>query len=156
MQLTQYSDYSLRILIYLGLKPGGFATISEITDFYGISRNHLTKIVNNLANNDILQTIRGKHGGIRLAHSPNLIRIGNVIRVTEPNFHIAECFNADSNTCVITHACGLRNVLKEGLEGFWAALDQYTLADIVKGQQLPSPSHQSIVRMNKRSSIDNA
>ncbi|MBU6460617.1 MAG: Rrf2 family transcriptional regulator [Proteobacteria bacterium] len=149
MQLTQYTDYSLRVLIYLGSKPGGFGTISEITDFYGISRNHLTKIVNHLANHGLLVTTRGKHGGIRLAKPPGLIRIGQVIQLMEPNFNIAECFNGVSNSCVITRNCGLKGVLKEGVDSFLAVMDKYTLEDIVK-PGLDSLT-ESVVKLPRRS-----
>lgn len=129
MQLTQYTDYSLRILMYLASKPGGFATISEMADYYGVSRNHLVKVVHNLATSGFIQTTRGKHGGMRLARSPEHISVGEVVRKTEPNFEVAECFGGD-NCCVITAACGLRPVLNEALASFWQTLDRYSLADV--------------------------
>ena len=99
MQLTQYTDYSLRVLIYLSQKQQGeLATISEIADFYSISRNHLVKVVHNLATYGFIQTMRGKNGGMCLARPAAEIGIADVVRKTEPNFDIAECFNKESNT----------------------------------------------------------
>lgn len=132
MQLTQYTDYSLRVLIYLSLKkPEELATISDISGFYGISRNHLVKVVHNLANHGFIQTIRGKHGGMRLARPPANISIGEVVRQTEPNFDIAECFNKATNSCAITPVCALKSILGEARAGFFQVLDRYTIADAV-------------------------
>ena len=136
MQLTQYTDYSLRVLIYLALKPKRFATITEVSDFYAISRNHLVKVVHNLSIGGFIHTIRGKYGGMTLVKSPEAITIGSVVRATESNFHIAECFNREKNTCVITPACRLREILNEAASGFLALLDRYTLADAITGPGL--------------------
>jgi Rrf2 family transcriptional regulator, nitric oxide-sensitive transcriptional repressor len=130
MQLTQYTDYSLRVLIYLSQKPAQeLATITEISGFYGISRNHLVKVVHSLALNGFIQTTRGKNGGLCLARPAAQIGIGEVVRCTEPNFDMAECFNQQSNSCVITPACSLKNILNDARNNFLATLDQYTLAD---------------------------
>lgn len=130
MQLTQYTDYSLRVLIYLSQKkPEELGTISDISEFYGISRNHLVKVVHNLANQGFIHTVRGKHGGMRLARPASEINIGEVVRLTEPNFEMAECFNNVSNTCVITPVCALKSILKEARNGFFQELDRYTIAD---------------------------
>ncbi len=133
MQLTQYTDYSLRVLIYLSQKPAQtLATITEISDFYGISRNHLVKVVHSLAINGFLETTRGKNGGIRLAKPAAQIGIGEVVRSTEPNFEMAECFNHQNNTCIITPVCSLKGILSEARNSFIATLDQYTLADTIQ------------------------
>lgn len=130
MQLTQYTDYSLRVLIYLSqIKPGELATISEIAEFYGISRNHLVKVVHNLATNGFIQTLRGKHGGMQLARPAAEIGVGEVVRRTEPNFDIAECFSKKTNTCVISPVCALKSMLDEARSNFIQTLDRYTIAN---------------------------
>lgn len=129
MQLTQYTDYSLRVLIYLSQKKEGeLATISEIADFYGISRNHLVKVVHNLATNGFILTLRGKHGGMKLARPATEIGVGEVVRKTEPNFYIAECFNKSNTSCVIIPICALKNMLFEARTNFLQTLDRYTVA----------------------------
>lgn len=129
MQLTRYTDYSLRVLIYLSMKADGWATITELADFYAISRNHLVKVVHHLAQQGFIHTQRGKNGGIALARAANQIRIGEVVRSTEPNFEIAECFNRSKNTCRLSPNCGLKSVLNEASHAFLATLDRYTIAD---------------------------
>ncbi|HUW27034.1 MAG TPA: Rrf2 family transcriptional regulator [Sulfuriferula sp.] len=132
MQLTQYTDYSLRVLIYLSLKkPEELGTVSDIAKFYGISRNHLVKVVHNLASHGLIQTIRGKHGGMRLARPATEIAIGEVVRLTEPHFDIAECFNKTTNSCAITPVCELKSILGEARSRFLQELDQHTIADAV-------------------------
>ena len=131
MQLTQYTDYSLRVLVYLGAKTDGWATITELADFYAISRNHLVKIVHHLARQQLILTQRGKNGGMRLARPPAQIKIGEVVRLTEPNFYIAECFNRDNNQCVLAPSCRLKSILHEANAAFLATLDRYTIADSI-------------------------
>lgn len=99
MQFTHFTDYSLRTLIYLGARQDRLATISEIAESYGISQSHLTKVVHQLANRGYIQTTRGKGGGIRLAHSPQLINIGAVVRDMEENINLVECFNPNNQNC---------------------------------------------------------
>lgn len=130
MQLTQYTDYSLRVLIYLAKKPEGLTTVSEIAEYHGISRNHLVKVIHNLAIKGFILTTRGRNGGMRLSCPPSKIVLGNVIRNTEPNFDIAECFNTANNCCVITQDCGLKSIFREAQMGFIKAMDKYTLADV--------------------------
>ncbi len=132
MQLTQYTDYTLRVLVYLSLQPERLVTITEIADFYHVSRNHLVKIVHGLAQLGYIETIRGKHGGMRLAHPADKISIGAVVRQTEPNFDIAECFNQSTNHCAITPACGLKSILNQARNQFLDILDKYTIADAIK------------------------
>lgn len=129
MQLTFYSDYSLRVLLYLSQMPKDTATITEISDFYKISKNHLVKVVHRLAQLEFIISTRGKGGGIKLARSSDEITIGEVVRKTEPNFNLVECFNEETNRCVITNACRLRGILHQGMEAFFNVLDQYTLAE---------------------------
>ncbi|MDE2311314.1 MAG: Rrf2 family transcriptional regulator [Betaproteobacteria bacterium] len=138
MQLTQYTDYSLRVLIYLAKKTEDLSTVSEIAEYHGISRNHLVKVIHNLALKGFILTTRGRNGGMRLSRPPSKIILGDVIRNTEPNFDIAECFNATNNCCVITHNCGLKSIFHEAQMGFIKAMDKYTLADAVARDNLMS------------------
>jgi len=136
MQLTLYSDYSLRVLIYLGIRPQEeTVTITNIADAFGISRNHLVKVVHNLSLLGYIITARGKRGGLRLSRSPDKINLGDVVRHTEGNFDIVECFNSTSNTCPISPMCKLKGVIHEAYRGFISVLDQYTLADILKNKK---------------------
>jgi Rrf2 family nitric oxide-sensitive transcriptional repressor len=135
MQLTQYTDYSLRVLIYLSQKqPADLATITEIADFYGISRNHLVKIVHNLATYGFILTTRGKNGGMCLARPADQIGIGEVVRKTEPNLYIAECFNKENNRCVISPVCNFKSILAEARTNFMQTLDRYTIANALNMQ----------------------
>jgi len=131
MQLTLYTDYSLRVLIYLGLNPQRLATITDIAQSYGISRNHLVKVVHNLATQGFIHTSRGRRGGITLARPTAEINIGDVVRHTEVNFHLVECFDRERNTCPIAAACILKSALYEAQRAFVAVLDKYTLADVL-------------------------
>lgn len=135
MRLTVYTDYTLRVLMYLALKGegpgGGRATIKEISDCYGISKNHLMKIVQELGREGILGTVRGKSGGIHLARAPEDIGVGEVVRLTEPDFRIVECFGAGVPECRLHGSCVLTTALGEALEAFFEVLDGYTLADLV-------------------------
>jgi Rrf2 family transcriptional regulator, nitric oxide-sensitive transcriptional repressor len=129
MQLTSYTDYSFRVLLYLSRTPNKFSTITEISEFYEISKNHLVKVVHSLARLGFIISIRGKGGGIKLAKSPSEISIGEVIRKMEPNFCLTECFNLETNRCVITNMCHLKGILNQGMEAFFKVLDGYSLAD---------------------------
>lgn len=130
MRLTLYSDYSLRVLLYLSHKQEETVTITELAEFYKISRNHLVKVVHNLGINGFISTSRGKHGGIRLARPAQEISVGEVIRHTEPDFDLLECFNPETDHCVITKNCALKGVLFEARKSFVDVLDRYTLADV--------------------------
>lgn len=131
MQLTLHTDYCLRVLIYLAQKGDSLSTISEVADFYDISRNHLVKVVHHLAGAHFIQTLRGKNGGMRLARAPEEISVGDVVRKMEPNFNIVECFDAGSRPCTVASVCALKNVLHRASHAFLSLLDDYTLADAV-------------------------
>lgn len=130
MQLTQFSDYALRVLMYAAAHRDRLITIDETARAYGISRTHLMKVVNLLAHAGYVKAVRGRTGGLTLARRPSAIRLGDVIRATEPDFAIVECFAADGQ-CVINGRCRLKRVLKEALAAFSATLDRYTLADLL-------------------------
>lgn len=133
MKLTNYTDYSLRVLIYLALKKEDeLSTIKEIAETYHISKNHLMKIIHELGKLGYIETIRGRNGGIRLAKLPKEINIGEVVSRTEEDFHIVNCFNQGNSYCVITPACKLKNVLFEALQAFLNVLKEYTLEDLIQ------------------------
>lgn len=135
MQLTRYTDYSLRLLMLLGLRSGKLLTIQRVSDAYGISRNHLVKIVNHLATLGMVETNRGRKGGIRLAMDPADIVVGQLIRELEPTLRIAECFDEQTNNCVISSVCMLKPALNRALEEFFRVLDGYTLADLIESRK---------------------
>lgn len=128
MKLTQYTDYSLRVLMYLGFKDGP-ATISEIAERYDISRNHVVKVVHQLGQLGYLQTVRGKGGGLRLARPAAAINVGAVVRDME-SMEVAECLG-DHNTCILSPACVMRSALADAVKAFLATLDGYTLEDLI-------------------------
>lgn len=130
MKLTSFTDYSLRVLIYLAAQPGRRATIAEIAATFEVSENHLTKVVHFLGKNGWLANVRGKGGGLGLAQEPQDIVIGQVVRQTEGADMPAECFGDAQGRCRIERICHLRGVLQEAVEAFYAVLDNYTLADL--------------------------
>lgn len=134
MRLTLYSDYALRILMYLGLRGEERASIQEIATAYGISAHHLTKVVQRLGRAGFVTTVRGRGGGLRLAKPPEEIRIGPVFRCTETDLALVGCF-ADLQACTIGGCCGLQPLLQEALEAFLAVLDRATLADLICQRQ---------------------
>ena len=144
MRLTLYTDYSLRVLLYLANKEDETVTITELADFYKISRNHLVKVVHNLGLNGYILTTRGRHGGLQLAHPAKDILIGEVVRSTEPDFDLLECFNPATDQCVITSSCKLKGVIFNAQASFLGVLDKYTLADIAKKSKKAFPSFKSI------------
>jgi len=134
MRLTMLSDYALRVLMYAGAAGGRLITIEETAKTYGISRAHLMKVVNILTKTGYLKGVRGRSGGFTLATSPESINLGSVVRATEPDFALVECF-ATGNQCVISGRCRLPNILNEALHSFVATLDRYTLADLMLTEQ---------------------
>jgi Rrf2 family nitric oxide-sensitive transcriptional repressor len=139
MRLTTYSDYCLRLLMYAATKPDR-VTIQGAADAYGISKNHLMKVAFELGRLGYLETVRGRGGGLKLARPPEAIRLGELLRRTEEDFRIVECFNAGTNRCVISHACRLKGILGEATAAWLAVMDRYTLADLT-GQN-PALAHQ--------------
>jgi Rrf2 family nitric oxide-sensitive transcriptional repressor len=131
MRLTAFTDYSLRVLIWLATEPGRRATIAQIAQAFEISVNHLVKVVHFLGKQGWIATTRGKGGGLALALPPESIGLGDVVRRTEGKAMVAECFGGDGSDCVIGCCCRLRGMLAEAVAAFEAVLDRYTLADIV-------------------------
>jgi len=131
MKLTRFTDYSLRVLIYLGLKDNGRVTIREISDAYGISRNHLMKVVSLLTRMGYLDARRGPGGGIALSRPPVEIILADVIRDMEDDLNLVECF-CDGGTCVIKPMCKLKTVLNQALLAYLETLERYTLHDLLK------------------------
>jgi Rrf2 family transcriptional regulator, nitric oxide-sensitive transcriptional repressor len=130
MRLTTFSDYSMRVMMYLGLQHGRLVTISDIAQAYQISGNHLTKVVHYLAQGGYIETVRGKGGGLRLAREPDSVNIGEMIRATENDTGLLPCLDAES-TCCIQPACKLMGMLREAQSAMYGVLDQYTLADLL-------------------------
>ena len=130
MRLTVYSDFSLRLLIYLAVSAEARVTIGTVADAYGIPKNHLTKVAHQLGLAGYVATVRGKGGGLRLAKPPASIRLGDVVRLTEPDFALVPCFAPVRAGCPIIPACGLIGALRKAGAAFLAELDRYTLADI--------------------------
>jgi Rrf2 family nitric oxide-sensitive transcriptional repressor len=138
MRLTVYTDYSLRVLMYVALHPERLPTIGEMASSYGISRNHLMKVVYELGLAGYVVTVRGKNGGLRLARPPQDIVLGEVVRRTEPDMALVPCFEPIGAPCAITPACILRRALHEARSAFLTVLDGYTLADLVKNRTMLS------------------
>ena len=139
MRLTTFSDYTLRVLMFLAVERDRLATIPEIAAAYGISENHLMKVVHQLAKAGYVESLRGKGGGIRLAREPQAINLGEVIRLTESDFALAECLGGGAQ-CRIQPSCRMKAILSEGVAALFLVLDAYTLADLLAdpaGRPLP-------------------
>ncbi|TGG92785.1 Rrf2 family transcriptional regulator [Natronospirillum operosum] len=134
MQLTRFSDYALRTLIYVALRRDQLSTIADVADTYDISRNHLMKVANRLVSRGYLDGVRGKNGGLRLKVPADQIVLGRLVREMEPDMNLVECFQENCE-CRLQHACSLAGVLNEALQAFLAVLDRYTLADILHNEQ---------------------
>ncbi|MCS3502240.1 Rrf2 family nitric oxide-sensitive transcriptional repressor [Bradyrhizobium japonicum] len=126
MRLTRYTDFAMRVLLYLGRHPEQLCSIAEVARAYGVSQNHLMKVVSDLVSVGYVESVRGRNGGIRLGRSPSEINVGALIRHTEDDFDLVGC-----GACIIAPACGLTGVLDEALVAFMAVLDRYTLADVL-------------------------
>lgn len=147
MRLTTMTDYAMRLLMYLGQHPDRLCTITEMTDSYGVSRSHLMKVTNRLARAGWIETVRGKHGGMRLAHPPEDIKLGAVIRDMENDLALVECL-AGKQDCTLIGQCGLPAILQGALAQFMAYLDAHTLADLLTDSprsSQPAP-HVAVIR----------
>lgn len=135
MRLTTFTDYCLRVLMYVAAHPEGRATIAEIAGAYAISEHHLTKVVHFLGKEGYLENLRGRGGGMRLAREPTDINVGEVVQLTEGGDVPAECFEHDTNCCAITADCKLKFALSEAVDAFYGRLRQYTLEDVVRNRK---------------------
>lgn len=133
MNLSRFSDYSLRVLMYAALEDGESFMIDEVADAYGISRNHVAKVIHNLSKLCYLETHQGRGGGIRLAYPASEIRLGKLIQETENQPVIVECFSVETNSCPISNQCRLKGLLAEATEAFYESLNRYALSDLVAG-----------------------
>jgi Rrf2 family nitric oxide-sensitive transcriptional repressor len=133
MRLSEYTDYTLRVLMYCAVHRDRLVTIAELAEQHGLSKNHLMKVVNDLARQGLLETTRGRGGGLRLMAEPESIRIGDVVRATETDFRLVECFDASTNACTLSPSCRLKHLFDDALTGYFKALDGATLADVTLG-----------------------
>ena len=137
MRLSEYTDYTLRVLMYCARHRQRLVTIGELAEQHGLSKGHLMKVVNDLARQGLLETTRGRGGGLRLSKEPGLIRIGDVVRSSETDFRLVECFDASTNACNLTPDCRLKHLFDAALRGYFEALDGATLADLTSGPPGP-------------------
>ena len=133
MRLSEYTDYTLRVLMYCAVHRDRLVTIGELAEQHGLSKNHLMKIVNDLARQGLVETTRGRGGGLRLLGEPAAIRIGDVVRASETDFRLVECFDPATNACTLSPHCRLKQLFNDALQGYFKALDGATLADMTAG-----------------------
>lgn len=148
MRLTDYTDYALRVLMYVGGQPGRLVTVQEIAENHGISRNHLTKVVHRLGQAGLVETVRGRTGGVRLACDPASISLGSVVRLTEPDFIMVECFDEERNTCNLSPTCVLKNALGRATGAYLHELDCISLANVLPR---PAGSIRPLIDMHRAS-----
>ena len=132
MRLTVYTDYALRLMMYLAVRDDGLATIGEVADSYGISKNHLVKVAHQLGVADYVETVRGRSGGLRLARAPEKIGLGELVRRTEPDMALAPCFKPVDAPCAIRSCCMLKRALDKARLAFLETLDGYTLSELAR------------------------
>lgn len=139
MRLTLHTDYALRTLIYLGIHTDRLTSIREVAQAYGISENHLVKIIHKLGQAGFIETIRGRNGGLKLGRPAASIVLGDVVRHTEEDMALVTCMQPVDEggraRCILADACRLRGVLGEALGSFIAVMDRYTLADVITDQE---------------------
>lgn len=131
MRLTTFTDYTLRTLIHLAKQHARLSTVAEIASLHGMSQHHLTKVVHHLGLTGVIRTIRGRNGGIMLARPAEQISVGQIVRDSEPDFHMADCFDIENGSCHLAGRCHVQKVLCKATDAFLATLDAVTLADLV-------------------------
>ncbi|WP_257450986.1 RrF2 family transcriptional regulator [Archangium lipolyticum] len=132
MHLTLHADYALRVLLYLASNPDRVVSTGEVSDAYGISKHHLVRVMQGLGRHGFVEVRPGRAGGVILARPPSEISVGDVVRRMEPDFHVVECFDPETNKCPIVPACGLIGILNEATRAFQSSLDKYTLEDVLR------------------------
>ena len=137
MRLTDHTDYALRVLMHLGANAGRLATTGEVASLHGISHNHLSKVVNQLARAGFIETVRGRAGGIRLARAPADIMLGDVVRWTEPDFYVVACLDRRAPACPLAPTCVLKGALCSAAESFLNALDGIPLSALLWPPEIP-------------------
>jgi Rrf2 family nitric oxide-sensitive transcriptional repressor len=147
MNLTKFSDYSLRVLIYLALHPERPVTVAEISKAYNVSQHHLVKVSQLLIDKGYVTSLRGRSGGLRLSRQPGDINIGKIVRLTEPNWNVVECFDSATNSCPIDGACGLKGALRDAQQAFLNTLEAHTIADFL-------PQSKSILQLLRSASSE--
>ena len=152
MKLTSYTDYALRTLMYLAMHREQLVTIQEIADAHRIAKNHLSKVVHQLGMLGLVETVRGRHGGLRLGREPSAINIGDVVRSTETDFFIAQCFDKAQPGCIYSSSCALKGALGRAASAFLAVLDGVTLDTLVgagagKGRAAGPPALEAPMRL---------
>ena len=149
MRLTDYTDYTLRVLIYCASNPDRLVTIGEMADAYAISRTHLMKIVHDLGRQGILETVRGRGCGLRLLRAPSGISVGEIVRRAEGDFTMVECFDRRTNSCRLTPHCTFRRALGRALDAYFAVLDEVTLEE-VSSRRSPTGRATALIPMRGR------
>lgn len=139
MMLTRFSDYALRVLMFAAVREGQPFSVNEVAGRFELSKHHLAKVVNCLVRSGHLQARRGRRGGVWLKRDPKTIRLGALVRLTENESPLVECFAADSNRCRLTPVCRLKGALTRALDAFYECLDQNTLADLVENRVVLGP-----------------
>ena len=137
MRLSEYTDYTLRVLMYCAAHRQRLVTIGELAEHHGVSKNHLMKVVNDLARQGLIETTRGRGGGLRLLKDPAAIRIGDVVRASETDFRLVECFDPRTNLCILAPRCRLKHLFDDALQAYFKALDGATLADLTSAPPGP-------------------
>ncbi len=147
MRLTTYTDYALRTLMYLAGHRDRLVTIAEIAEVHGISKNHLMKVVYQLGQTGMVETVRGRNGGLRLNREPAEINIGEVVRITETDFQMAECFDPSGNQCLYSPECALKEVLQSATAAYLNKLDRVTLATLTRSRH-PDKKTRTTIRLH--------
>ncbi len=137
MRLAEYTDYTLRVLMYCAARRDQRVTIGEMAEHHGLSKNHLMKVVNDLAGQGLLETTRGRGGGVRLVKEPVDIRIGDVVRASESDFRLVECFDESTSACTLSSSCRLKHLFGTALQAYFDTLDGATLADLATASPTP-------------------
>lgn len=140
MRLTLHTDYALRVLVHVGLRNGDLVTINEIAESHAISKNHLTKVVHQLGRAGFLETVRGKYGGVRLLVEPETLRLGEFVRQVEEDFNLARCMRTGGgDECRVSASCLAKHAFSRGLDAFFQALNDHTLADMIAAERRSAP-----------------